>query len=41
MAGYYNDRLLVEILDTQGQVMDRNIGFIPGYLRRQTPGWRM
>lgn len=41
MAGYCNDRLLVEMLGPQGQVMDLNVGFIPGYLRRLTPGRRV
>lgn len=31
-AGYCNSRLLVETLNTQGQVVARNVGFIPGYV---------
>jgi hypothetical protein len=31
-AGYCNARLLVETLDAQGQVVARNVGFIPGYV---------
>ena len=31
-AGYCRTRLLVETLDAQGQVIARNVGFIPGYV---------
>lgn len=31
-AGYCIPRLLVETLDAQGQVVARNMGFIPGYV---------
>ena len=31
-TGYCIPRLLVETLDAQGQVVARNVGFIPGYV---------
>ena len=31
-SGYCIPRLLVETLDAQGQVVARNVGFIPGYV---------
>jgi hypothetical protein len=31
-TGYCIPRLLVETLDAQGQVVARNVGFIPGYI---------
>jgi hypothetical protein len=31
-TGYCSPRLLVETLDAQGQVVARNVGFIPGYV---------
>ena len=31
-SGYCNPRLFVETLDAQGQVVARNVGFIPGYV---------
>ena len=31
-SGYCNSRLFVETLDAQGQVVGRNVGFVPGYV---------